>query len=70
MNVDFVELYTTVVDRRGRPVDGLEQKDFTVLEDGAPQTVRRFERVKDLPIYAGILLDTSASMAERSSTRR
>jgi VWFA-related protein len=29
-----------------------------------PQQVRRFERVSDVPIYAGILLDTSASMSE------
>ena len=27
--------------------------------------MRRFERVKDLPIYAGVLLDTSGSMADQ-----
>jgi len=69
VNVDFVELFTTVVDNRGRPVEGLEQKDFTVLEDGAPQTVRRFELVRDLPIYAGILLDTSASMGDHEGEK-
>jgi VWFA-related protein len=69
VNVDFVELFTTVVDNRGRPVEGLEQKDFAVLEDGVPQTVRRFELVKDLPVYAGILLDTSASMGEHEGEK-
>ncbi|HEY2295027.1 MAG TPA: VWA domain-containing protein, partial [Thermoanaerobaculia bacterium] len=64
LDVQFVELYTSVVDGRGRPVDGLGKDDFTVLEDGTPQQVRRFERVQDVPIYAGILLDTSGSMAE------
>ncbi|HEY7215441.1 MAG TPA: VWA domain-containing protein [Thermoanaerobaculia bacterium] len=64
VNVDFVELYTSVVDGRGRPVEGLGKDDFKVLEDGVPQQVRRFERVEDVPIYAGILLDTSASMGE------
>jgi VWFA-related protein len=64
VDVQFVELYTSVVDGRGRPVDGLGKDDFTVLEDGTPQQVRRFERVRDVPIYAGILLDTSASMGE------
>ncbi len=64
VNVQFVELYTTVVDNRGRPVEGLTQNDFTVLEDGAPQQVRRFELVRDVSIYAGLLLDTSASMGE------
>jgi VWFA-related protein len=69
LNVDFVELYTSVVDGKGRPVEGLEEKDFTVLEDGAPQAVRRFELVRDLPIYAGILLDTSSSMGEHDSEK-
>jgi Ca-activated chloride channel homolog len=64
MDVQLIELYTSVVDGKGRPVDGLGKDDFTVLEDGAPQQIRRFERVQDVPIYAGILLDTSASMSE------
>ncbi len=64
VDVDFVELYTSVLDRKGRPVDGLTKKDFRVTEDGAEQSISRFEKVNDLPIYAGILLDTSGSMAE------
>jgi len=64
VNVQLVELYTSVVDSRGRPVDGLAKGDFTVSEDGQKQEIRRFERVRDVPIYAGILLDTSASMTE------
>ncbi len=64
VDVDFVELYTSVLDRRGRPVDGLDKKDFKVVEDGTEQTIVRFEKVRDLPIYAGVLLDTSASMSE------
>jgi Ca-activated chloride channel family protein len=64
IDVHFVELYTAALDRRGRPVEGLAREDFTVLEDGVEQTLRRFERVADLPIYAGVLLDTSSSMAE------
>ena len=64
VDVQFVELYTSVVDNKGRPVDGLTQKDFAVLEDGTPQQVRRFELVRDVSVYAGILLDTSASMGE------
>src|SRR6185436_14104039 len=64
LEIQFVELFTSVVDRAGRPVDGLTQKDFKVLEDGVEQQVRRFELVRDVPIYAGILLDTSTSMGE------
>jgi Ca-activated chloride channel family protein len=62
VQVDLVELYTSVVDRRGRPVQGLAAGDFKVFEDGAEQQVRRFELVKDVPIYAGVVLDTSGSM--------
>jgi Ca-activated chloride channel family protein len=64
LDVQFVELYTSVVDGRGRPVDGLAKGDFKVFEDGREEQIRRFERVTDVPIYAGILLDTSASMSE------
>lgn len=69
MKVDFVELFTTVVDNKGKAVDGLTAKDFTVLENGQPQQVRRFELVRDRPIYAGILLDTSSSMGENHNER-
>jgi VWFA-related protein len=64
VNVDFVELYTSVVDRRGSAVEGLAREDFTVLENDVRQEIRRFESVRDLPINAGIVLDTSTSMAE------
>src|SRR5215210_1969022 len=63
VDVDLVELYTTVLDRQGRPVtSGLEAKDFAVAEDGARQQIVRFERVTDLPIHAAVAIDASASM--------
>jgi Ca-activated chloride channel homolog len=63
LEVDLVELYVTVLDRRGRPVTGgLAEKDFTVTEDGARQKIARFERVDDLPIHAAVAIDVSASM--------
>jgi Ca-activated chloride channel homolog len=68
IDVQMVELYTTVTDHRGRPVEGLTRDAFKVYEDGAEQTVRRFERVQDLPIYAGVLLDTSGSMVDQLDT--
>ena len=64
VNVQFVELYTSVLDRAGRPVEGLEQKDFTVSEDGVKQQIARFDRVTDLPIHAALALDISASMTD------
>ncbi len=62
LEIQFVELYTTVLDAQGRPVDGLTRGQFSVREDGVPQKVARFEKVQNLPIHVGILIDNSASM--------
>lgn len=62
VDVQLVELYTTVLDQDGRSVEGLVQDDFAVFEDGARQSIRRFETVADLPIHVGVLIDNSASM--------
>ena len=71
VDVQFVELFVSVTDRRGRPVEGLALADFEVLEDGESQQVSRFERVMDLPIHVGVLIDNSASMrASLDITRR
>ena len=62
LEIQFVELYTTVLDNQGRPVDGLTKDGFRVLEDEVPQAIARFEQVENLPIHVGILIDSSASM--------
>ena len=62
LEIQFVELYTTVLDQQGRPVAGVQQNEFKVLEDGVQQKIARFEQVDDLPIHVGILIDNSASM--------
>lgn len=65
VDVQFVELYVSVLDREKRPILSLVEDDFAVLEDGAPQQTIRFGEVTNLPIHAGILLDISASMEGR-----
>ena len=45
---DFVLLDVSVLDRNRRTVRGLTQADFTVIEDGKPQTIATFGAV-DLP---------------------
>lgn len=64
VEVQFVELYATVRDQGGRSILNLDREDFEVREDDQPQEIRRFEYVRDLPIHAALLLDTSASMEE------
>jgi Ca-activated chloride channel family protein len=66
VNVDAVELYTTVT-RGNRPVDGLTQTNFKVLEDGKEQQIAQFEHVSNLPVTVGVAIDTSASMIENLS---
>ncbi len=62
LDVQFVELFTTVLDRDSRPVADLPETEFTVREDGVPQPLSRFEKVENLPVHMAVLLDTSASM--------
>jgi len=45
---DIVHLDVSVLDKNRRPVRGLTQGDFTVLEDGKPQQVSIFEAI-DVP---------------------
>ncbi|MEO1367065.1 MAG: VWA domain-containing protein, partial [Acidobacteriota bacterium] len=70
IDVEFVELYTLVLDRGGRPVEGLQEADFQVFEDEVQQELVRFELVENLPIHAAIVLDVSASMEGRLGEAR
>jgi len=44
-----VPIDVRVLDRDGRPVTGLTQDDFVVLEDGVPQDIRHFEAHRFTP---------------------
>jgi VWFA-related protein len=61
VNVDVVNILASVRDKRGALVSNLEQKDFTVLEDGKAQTIKYFTRETDLPLTIGLLVDVSGS---------
>jgi Ca-activated chloride channel homolog len=59
--VEVVMLNVTVTDPRGRLVGGLNQGDFTVLEDGKAQQVTFFAS-GEVPLDLELLIDTSSSM--------
>lgn len=56
-----VEVYATVTDEEGRPVRGLQQKDFVVLEDDVPQRITTFAS-GDFPAAVALAIDRSFSM--------
>jgi VWFA-related protein len=57
----LVVLHATVTNRRGELVTGLDQRAFTVEEDGRRQPITLFRR-DDVPISLGLLIDNSGSM--------
>lgn len=65
--VDLVALNVIVTDANQNFVNGLEQGNFAVFEDGIRQEVSFFA-AGEVPLDLAILLDTSASMADRMST--
>lgn len=70
VDIQYVELYATALHRSGRPYEELRRKDLTILEDGAPQEILRFQRVTDLPVHLQVMLDVSASMVDRLGVAR
>ncbi|HEX2060164.1 MAG TPA: VWA domain-containing protein, partial [Thermoanaerobaculia bacterium] len=59
--VHLVELPATVL-VNGKPAEHLTEKSFTVLDEGQPVTIAKFEHVKNLPLSIGIAMDSSGSM--------
>ncbi len=54
VNSQLVTENVVVKDKQGKFISGLTAKDFTVTEDGTPQTIRVFER-ESLPVDAAPL---------------
>ena len=46
----LVLVEVVVTNDKGAPITGLEKKDFTILEDGKPQTISSFEEHHSTPI--------------------
>src|SRR5579871_2456467 len=73
--VQVVNLLATVRTKKSEIVRDLEKGDFTLIEDGRPQTIKYFTRETDLPLTLGLLVDTSGSQRrvlqeEKIATRR
>jgi Ca-activated chloride channel family protein len=65
--IDIVSLNVTVTDGSNHYVTDLEEKEFSIFEDGVKQNVTFFTR-RQQPIALSLLLDTSASMEQHITT--
>ncbi len=63
VDVNVVNLYFNVKDKHGALIPDLKKEDFTVLEDGKPQTIKYFSTDSVQPLTLGILIDCSGSQS-------
>src|SRR5258707_3630264 len=74
-SVKVVNVLATVRTKKGEIIRNLEKDDFSLAENGHPQTIRYFARQSDLPLTIGLMVDTSMSQrrvldAERGASFR
>jgi Ca-activated chloride channel family protein len=58
---ELINVTVTVTDRTERFVAGLKREDFTLYEDGRPQTITHFSNER-VPVSLGLVVDMSGSM--------
>src|ERR1700678_4437696 len=61
VNVNVVQLFFNVKDKKGVLIPNLNKGDFDIAEDGRPQTIKYFTAESNLPLTLGILIDSSGS---------
>ena len=73
--VKVVNVLATVRAKNGEFIRNLSKDDFSLIENGRPQSIRYFSRETNLPLTLGLMVDTSLSQervldAERSASFR
>ena len=61
VNVNVVQLFFNVKDKKGGLIPSLPKDEFEILEDSKPQTIKYFTAESNLPLTLGILIDSSGS---------
>src|SRR5580693_3445128 len=74
-DVRVVSVLASVRTKKGEFIRDLSKDDFSLAEDGRPQTIKYFARQSDLPLTLGLMVDTSMSQvrvldAERRASFR
>jgi VWFA-related protein len=57
----LVNVFATVRNRSGKIIKGLTKDDFLLDEEGRTQTIKFFSQESSLPLYLGLMVDTSGS---------
>lgn len=60
-DVNVVNVLAAVRDKGGKFIRDLGKDDFSLTENGRPQSIRYFSRESDLPLILGLMIDTSMS---------
>jgi VWFA-related protein len=73
--IKLVNVLASVRTKKGEIIRDLTKDDFSLAEDGRPQTIKYFARQSDLPLTLGLMVDTSMSQvrvldAERTASFR
>ena len=61
VDTELVNLNVRVVDRGNRPINGLKQGDFKILEDDVPQKIEFFSQ-SEVPTNYSLVIDNSNSL--------
>jgi len=61
VQVNVVQLFFNVKDKKGALIPTQTKADFDLFEDGKPQNIKYFTAESNLPLTLGILIDTSGS---------
>ena len=70
VEVDLVNVFFSVRDKKGALIPSLTRDDLEVYEDGVKQTLKSFTRETDLPLTIGLLVDVSPSQEALIETER
>jgi VWFA-related protein len=70
VDVEVVNVFVTVRDKKGHIVKDLVKEDFSLSEDGRPQNIRYFAHESDLPLTIGLLVDTTPSESNMLDVER
>jgi len=57
-----VSLYLSILDREGKPVGNVVDKDLSILEENKPQVITKLQLERDTPVSLGVLIDVSRGM--------